>query len=64
MSDFEMQENEVEFKKKRPVFLLVLVILSGVNLVFSLFGGKKKASLGWYVWWWMDGLGVDYMHCG
>ncbi|MFN5506879.1 MAG: hypothetical protein ACK48O_09095 [Flavobacteriia bacterium] len=38
MSDFEMQENEVEFKKKRPVFLLVLVILSGVNLVFSLFG--------------------------
>ncbi|MEY3099295.1 MAG: hypothetical protein RIS63_183, partial [Bacteroidota bacterium] len=25
MSDFEMQENEVEFKKKRPVFLLVLV---------------------------------------
>ena len=38
MSDFEMQENEGEFKKKRPIFLLVLVILSGVNLVFSLFG--------------------------
>ena len=37
MSDFEMQDEPI-VKKKRPVFLLVLVILSSLNMSVSLLG--------------------------
>ncbi|MEN9994616.1 MAG: hypothetical protein RL762_1273 [Bacteroidota bacterium] len=37
MSDFEIQD-ELIVKKKRPVFLLVLVILSSLNISVSLLG--------------------------
>lgn len=37
MSDFEIQDESI-VKKKRPVFLLVLVILSSLNMSVSLLG--------------------------
>lgn len=37
MSNFEMQDEPI-VKKKRPVFLLVLVILSSINMSVSLLG--------------------------
>jgi hypothetical protein len=37
MSDFEIQDESI-VKKKRPVFLLVLVILSSLNISVSLLG--------------------------
>jgi hypothetical protein len=37
MSDFEIQDEPI-VKKKRPVFLLVLVILSSINISVSLLG--------------------------
>jgi hypothetical protein len=37
MSDFEIQDEPI-VKKKRPVFLLVLVILSSINMSVSLLG--------------------------
>jgi hypothetical protein len=38
MTDFEMPEAHAEVKKKRPVFLLVLVILSSLNIVVATLG--------------------------
>ena len=38
MNDFEIQEESAEIKKKRPVFLLVLVILSSLNIGVATIG--------------------------
>jgi len=38
MTDFEMPEAHAEVKKKRPVFLLVLVILSSLNIGVATLG--------------------------
>ncbi|MEY4894609.1 MAG: hypothetical protein RL751_1428, partial [Bacteroidota bacterium] len=38
MNDFYQQEEQAPVKKKRPVFLLVLVILSSINISVSLLG--------------------------
>jgi hypothetical protein len=32
MSEFEFQQEPFQLKEKRPVFLLVLMILSGINI--------------------------------
>jgi len=38
MTDFEIPEEHAETKKKRPVFLLVLVILSSINIGVATLG--------------------------
>jgi hypothetical protein len=38
MSEYEFQQEPAQLKEKRPVFLLVLVILSGINIGVAMLG--------------------------